>query len=403
MALLDYLFGNTYQTPGFNPNAPTMSANVTGMENVGKATGGGLPNIFMTPNLAEAGLLGTDATQAKALQDALQSQATKAGLLSAGVSFLTQPRTLGAGSALPYLGRAYQQGMQSAGDIYGTGLTQLTRQQALGQKQKYQTIDVGDKIILADPTTGETIRELPKTQADKTPVSIEEFEYAQKNPKFKDFLEQKKDKAVEINLGGNKFADKFGEGAASLVSDSFNKATAAQTTLSKINDIRPIIKEGVFAGPFSTSQRVLTQIGSKLGVASEDASETLTRTAEAMQSLAGFELEAAAAMKGQGTITENERLLIQRAAAGRIGDFTADEINTLLNAMEKTSKYRIDIHSNNLNTLKNIPEAQQFLPLYQLPELKINGTETSRKEGQPATQQSTSRSREDILKQYGVK
>lgn len=96
-----------------------------------------------------------------------------------------------------------------------------------------------------------------------------------------------------------------------------------------------------------------------------------------MQSLAGFELEAAAAMKGQGTITENERLLIQRAAAGRIGDFTSDEINTLLNAMEKTSQYKIDIHNNNLSTLKGIPEAQQFLPLYQLPELKVGGKETS--------------------------
>lgn len=389
MGILDTIFGTSYQTPGINPDASTPLPTPLGRK---------LPNVFMTPNLAEAGLLGADDAQALAVQNALQQQATKAGLLSAGVSFLTQPRNLQAGSALPYLGRAYQQGMASAGDIYGTGLTQLARQQAFGQKKQYQTIDVGDKVILADQITGETIREIPKSQVDKLPTSIEEFEYAEKNPKFKDFLEQKKDKGIEINLGGNKFADKFGEGAASLVSDSFNKATAAQTTLSKINDIRPIIKEGVFAGPFSTSQRVLTQIGSKLGVASEDAAETLTRTAEAMQSLAGFELEAAAAMKGQGTITENERLLIQRAAAGRIGDFTSDEINTLLNAMEKTSQYRIDIHNNNLSTLTNIPEAQQFLPLYKLPELKVGGKETSNI-GKPSQQK---RTREDILKQYGV-
>ena len=144
MGILDYLFGNTYQTPGFNPDVPTSPANVTGGENVGKNTRGGLPNIFMTPNLAEAGLLGTDKTQALALQDALQSQATRAGLLSAGVTFLTQPRNLRAGSALPYLGRAYQQGMASSGDIYGTGLTQLARQQLLAQKSdedKLYTID----------------------------------------------------------------------------------------------------------------------------------------------------------------------------------------------------------------------------------------------------------------------
>ena len=136
MGILDTLFGNTYQTPGFNPNAPTPNQATSG--------GSGLPNVFMTPNLAEAGLLGADQTQALALQDALQSQATKAGLLSAGVSFLTQPRNLRAGSALPYLGRAYQQGMASAGDIYGTGLNQLARQQLLAQRSdedKLYTID----------------------------------------------------------------------------------------------------------------------------------------------------------------------------------------------------------------------------------------------------------------------
>lgn len=131
MGILDTIFGTSYQTPGINPNAPMP-------------TGRSLPNVFMTPNLAEAGLLGADESQALALQDALQQQATKAGLLSAGVSFLTQPRNLQAGSALPYLGRAYQQGMQSAGDIYGTGLSQLARQQAFGQRTPFGAINPAD-------------------------------------------------------------------------------------------------------------------------------------------------------------------------------------------------------------------------------------------------------------------
>jgi len=172
MGILDTLFGTSYQTPGFNPNAPTMSANITGMEDTGKTTRGGLPNIFMTPNLAEAGLLGTDSTQALALQDALQSQATKAGLLSAGVSFLTQPRNLQAGSALPYLGRAYQQGMASAGDIYGTGLNQLARQQLLAQRgDRTSTIDRGDFIDIINEN-GETIRSIPKGVAPTTPKEL---------------------------------------------------------------------------------------------------------------------------------------------------------------------------------------------------------------------------------------
>ena len=92
MGILDTIFGTSYQTPGINPDASIPNQTLLG--------GNGLPNVFMTPNLAEAGLLGGNPQEALALQNALQSQATKAGLLSAGVSFLTQPRNLRAGSAL---------------------------------------------------------------------------------------------------------------------------------------------------------------------------------------------------------------------------------------------------------------------------------------------------------------
>ena len=202
MGILDYLnpFWEQYQTPGINPNAT-----VTG-------TSSKLPNLFMTPNLAEAGLLGTDSEQAQSIQDALQNQATKAGLLSAGISFLTQPRNLQAGSALPYLGRAYQQGMASAGDIYGTGLNQLARQQAFGQKKQYQTIDVGDKIILADPMTGETIKEMPKGivpgtgQASKTTLvqQVDELKNVNKlleqDPNNKSLLEARDALLIGLKL-----------------------------------------------------------------------------------------------------------------------------------------------------------------------------------------------------------
>lgn len=369
--------------------------------------------------LYKMGLLGNqnDGSNFQDFTRKANRQSNIQGLLTGALSYLAQPKNQNFGSALPYLARAGLSGLQAAQQpfqrlekdvLMKKKFDEMARQKAEterlnkaieGFKGREGVTDI-QKLGL-DIAPKETIQQLimPKLKTDKVPVSIEEFEYAKKNPDFKNFLEQKKDKGIEINMGGNKFADKFGTTSAELIKDSFNKATAAQTTLSKINDIRPALKKGVFSGPFSTSQRFITQIGSKLGTVTEDASETLKRTAEAMQTLAGFELNAAASMKGQGTITENERLLIQRAAAGRIGDFTADEINTLLNAMEKTSKYRIDIHNRNLSTIQNIPEAQQFLPLYQLPELKIDGVETSNiKQPQP----NSNRSRDDILNQYGV-
>ena len=169
MGILDTIFGTSYQTPGINPDASTPLPTPLGRK---------LPNVFMTPNLAEAGLLGADDAQALAVQNALQQQATKAGLLSAGVSFLTQPRNLQAGSALPYLGRAYQQGMASAGDIYGTGLTQLARQQAFGQRTPFGAINPADY-------TAESLSEFQKSgYRDFSLLQAKPTEVSAPTPKF---------------------------------------------------------------------------------------------------------------------------------------------------------------------------------------------------------------------------
>ena len=203
MGILDTIFGTSYQTPGINPDASTPLPTPLGRN---------LPNVFMTPNLAEAGLLGADEAQALALQNALQQQATKAGLLSAGVSFLTQPRNLQAGSALPYLGRAYQQGMASAGDIYGTGLNQLARQQLLAQKSgedKLYTIDgalvdrQGNVVYQAPPET----RGQASASSDIQLLNRynEAFNKLKQEPENR--LLQNEVKALELKLGLQKEAE----------------------------------------------------------------------------------------------------------------------------------------------------------------------------------------------------
>ena len=58
-----------------------------------------------------------------------------------------------------------------------------------------------------------------------------------------------------------------------------------------------------------------------MGLAGKDSKETLEKTRAAMQQMAQLELDAAAQMKGQGQITENERDIIRRAASGDIALF----------------------------------------------------------------------------------
>lgn len=124
MGILDTIFGTSYQTPGINPNAsmPTQQSQ--------------FPNLFFTPDLSQAGLLTPEQ------QGALASQASKSGAVTGIIDFLTQPRTLGAGSALPYALKAYGTGMGTASDVYGLGLNQLFRTQLAGRQSPYGAIDI---------------------------------------------------------------------------------------------------------------------------------------------------------------------------------------------------------------------------------------------------------------------
>jgi hypothetical protein len=155
--------------------------------------GGGLfdslPNIFMTPDFSQTGIL-TDEQQKD-----LRNQATKAGLLGTALTYLATPKTENYGSALPYLAKAGLGGMNAAQDVYGSGLTNLYRQRLSEQKDDrlynvdgalvdktgkviYQgsakepklntdIIDVGGKKILINKETGAPIQEFVVTKPPK--------------------------------------------------------------------------------------------------------------------------------------------------------------------------------------------------------------------------------------------
>jgi len=210
------------------------------------------------------------------------------------------------------------------------------------------------------------------------PTSIQEYNLAVSQGfkgTFQDFvLEQRKAGAPSTNItlpGDKKLGEVLGKGAAERLDNSFTQAQEAQSTL---------IEQGVFAGPLSSAPRAVAQIATSLGITGKDTKEQLERTAVAMQGLAKFELSAAAAMRGQGAITENERMLIQRAAAGRLDQFTAPEVQALLTAMEKTANYRIASHGRQLDVLRKnaSPEVRDLLPLYELGPLNVMPTQTGR-------------------------
>ena len=228
--------------------------------------------------------------------------------------------------------------------------------------------------------------ELTQAKATDLPTSVREYEYARGQGfkgTFQEFVtEQKKAGAPSTTItlpGDKKMAEVLGAKGAERLDNSLTQAQEAQSTLQNISELRPILAEGVFAGPLSAAPRAVAQIASSLGITGRDTKELLERTAVAMQGLAKFELSAAAAMRGQGAITENERVLIQRAAGGRLDQFTAPEIQSLLTAMEKTANYRIASHNRQLDILRKSgsPEVRDLVPFYELGAMNVPPTPTA--------------------------
>ena len=107
-------------------------------------------NLFGTP--IPTGIL--DPAQ----EEKLRNQALVSGGIGAIANYLAQPKNLNAGSALPYLAKAYIGGMGSSQGTVDTALNNVYRQQLLaGKNDPFGTIDIAK-------FTPESIAEFQKTK-----------------------------------------------------------------------------------------------------------------------------------------------------------------------------------------------------------------------------------------------
>lgn len=198
---------------------------------------------------------------------------------------------------------------------------------------------------------------------------VEQERAAGRAPKsFQQYQEEMKRAGAQtiIDRTSGLAAGEIVKGAIERANVSLNNASAASQTLQTIADIRPALDQGVMSGPLSSQTAVIARLASTLGVTGQSTQDTLNRTAEAMRGLAQLELQTAEQMRGQGAITDTERGLIARAAAGNLATMTAGEVRTLLNAMERTAKFKIQSYNQNLQILRRaLPEeSRQFIDAY---------------------------------------
>ena len=165
---------------------------------------GGLGNLFegLTPfgTSIPSGIL--DPMQ----EEKLRNQALVSGLLGAGATYLATPKNLGAGSPLPYLGKAFLGGMGTSQDTINSALNNAYRQQILaGKDNKDQLYTIDGALVNRE---GQVIYQAPQETRGQASQSSdiqllnrynEAFQKAQEDPKNP--LLRNEVKALELKLG----------------------------------------------------------------------------------------------------------------------------------------------------------------------------------------------------------
>jgi hypothetical protein len=155
-----------------------------------------------------------------------------------------------------------------------------------------------------------------------------------------------------------------GTETARVLGELTSGARSANDTLINVEKMLPALDKAIL-GPAADYRTAMLRIGQQLGVAGADANEQLANTRIVVQGLAQQELDAAAQMRGQGSLTEGERGILRRAAAGD-QTLSAAEIRQALASAQKTARYRLAAQEDYLSRARKLPGFEQFAPMYQV-------------------------------------
>lgn len=253
-----------------------------------------------------------------------------------------------------------------------SGLEQALKLKGLMTPKVQAPINVASGATLLDPTSFKPLFQNPKE--DSVPSAIKEYQFAKEQGYPGSYqqwtLDNKKAGATSITNSINTekpLLNSIASGLGKQIDESFANAKGAVSSIGTAQRLKSAVDSGKLVSGPGASFRVLgLQLGQMLGVGGKDGAEILSNTRTAIQSMAQAELDAAQQMKGQGQITEAERGIIKRAAAGDINDLTGPEIGLLANTMEKIGRFKLKNHQGNVQALGKMPGAAALMPFYQI-------------------------------------
>jgi hypothetical protein len=169
---------------------------------------------------------------------------------------------------------------------------------------------------------------------------------------------------VKLPAGNQQFVAGVGGDISKTLSEMTAGARSANDTLKNIEQMLPALDKAI-VGPAADYRTAMLRIGQQLGVAGADANEQLANTRIVVQGLAQRELDEAAQMRGQGGLTEGERAILRRAAAGD-QTLSAAEIRQALSTAQRVARGRLATQQDYLQRAQKIQGFEQFAPMYEV-------------------------------------
>ena len=169
---------------------------------------------------------------------------------------------------------------------------------------------------------------------------------------------------VKLPPGPSQFLAGAGTETIKVLGDLTAGARSANDTLRNIEMMLPALDKAI-VGPAADYRTAMLRIAQQLNVAGADATEQLANTRIVVQGLAQRELDEAGQMRGQGSLTEGERGILKRAAAGD-QTLSAAEIKQALSTAQRVARYRLATQEDYLKRARKIPGFEQFAPMYEV-------------------------------------
>jgi hypothetical protein len=182
--------------------------------------------------------------------------------------------------------------------------------------------------------------------------------------KYRSQIAPKTQVDVKLPAGQSQFLAGAGTETIKVLGELTQGARSANEALANIDRMLPALDKAI-VGPGADYRTGMLRIGQQLNIAGADANEQLANTRVVVQGLAQRELDEAAQMRGQGSLTGPEREILRRAAAGD-QTLSAAEIRQALSTAQKVAKYRLATQEDYLKRAMKIPGFEQFAPMYQV-------------------------------------